>query len=1038
MQYLTSAQSRLQDDLRGIIHGDVACDRVTVSLYATDASPFELRPRGIVCPRSTSDVVACVRYASENQMTITVRGAGSGLAGGALGNGLIIDFTRYMRYLLDVDNESGSFTVQSGASLSAVNSRLALSSRKFGATSGYVPATTFGSLFASAGAGQHWLRYGTIRDNILGLTAVLGDGTVISLQSDDLPTASETAIATPSGFVSDTDESIARRVSLARGIVYGREHQLAEDVCRILSSVSSAELNHQRSIPANRYGYCLDGVLQTRGDGVTVVDLPRLMCGSEGTLGIVTQLKLRSAKCSKHAGAVILFFGSIHAAVRAVQSILHYEPLACELIDRRHITLLREWEHRVVEIIPPETEAVLLIEADSLHPLELTDRLNDMVFSIRESGDQETGCFGGRLFLTPGELALYQTIVEKFNFVLFRMKNLRHKIPMLEDLAVPVHELPAMLTAVQKIFRNCGVVASFSGHIGNGQLNLQPIFDSEQTDAVSVIKRLVDEVYAEVIARGGTLSSEQSGGLAKSRYLALQYPALFPVFTKLKTVFDPERILNPGKVIGDGLPWTSYLRPHLKRGYNSPDASGIITENGVRTSPGSKYDDDENDELQFSTNQLELQLEWDSEPYEEISLACNGCARCRSREPNMRMCPVFRKHSDEVNAPRSKANTLRSLIEKSLPLAMLTTEMSHQIADSCIRCYSCGNECPVEVDIPRLAFRCKMAYAAAHGLTWGDIFLSNMGGMLWYLSFISCPVNWAFTNRFSRWCIEKLVQFPQERKFPTLTKMTYLSKLMWVFPSLLHPSRETTRKVVLFLDTYPNFFDTKLVEAAVKVLRRNGISVFIPKRQRDSGQMAIACGNASRAAKLARQNVTVLADAVRQGYDIVTIDSMSSFCMQKEYVYVYEHTDTELVAKHVTDLCSFLWNLHCNGELKTNFQPLKMNVGYHAPCRSIVSRESPVESPTPAELLLRMIPELNVERLEQGCCGMAGSFGMKKQNYLDSLRIGMNLFRALKNETLEVGVTECAYCKIQMEHATKKTTLHPIKLLADAYGDEEV
>jgi Fe-S oxidoreductase len=247
-----------------------------------------------------------------------------------------------------------------------------------------------------------------------------------------------------------------------------------------------------------------------------------------------------------------------------------------------------------------------------------------------------------------------------------------------------------------------------------------------------------------------------------------------------------------------------------------------------------------------------------------------------------------------------------------------------------------------------------------------------------------------------------------------------------------------TRKVVLFLGTYPNFFDTKLVEAAVKVLRRNGISVFIPTRQRDSGQMAIACGNAPRAAKLARRNVTILADAVRQGYGIVTIDSAVALCMQKEYMYAYEHPDTELVAKNVTDLCTYLWNLHCEGELNTNFQPVKMCVGYHAPCRSIVSCENPVELQTPAESLLRLIPELKVERLEQGCCGMAGAFGLKKQNYLDSLRIGMNLFRALKDETIEAGVTECAYCKIQMEHATKKTTLHPIKLLAEAYGDEEV
>ncbi len=432
-------------------------------------------------------------------------------------------------------------------------------------------------------------------------------------------------------------------------------------------------------------------------------------------------------------------------------------------------------------------------------------------------------------------------------------------------------------------------------------------------------------------------------------------------------------------------------------------------------------------------DQLKLQLKWDPEPIRATVGACNGCGLCRSRSDELRMCPIFRFVADETASPRAKANLMQGVLENKLELDALTDSVMKSVADYCLNCQTCRVECPAGVDIPFLAFRGRAAYAAAHGMPFTDLFFAKIDSILKSLSFVGFPLNFLLANRLFRWFLEKAVGIPQGRKLPRLAHLPYLSRISWT-RRLTRPQRRGDTKIALLVDTYGNYCDTRLPEIAVKVLEHQGINVHVPLRQQCSGLAAIAGGHADHAQRISQKNVAVFADLVRQGYKIVTLEPAAAVCLQHEYRLIYPDPDTDLVAENTTDLCTLLDRTHLEGRLRLNFQPIHATVGYHAPCRSLVLSGEDVSSPTPAERLLQLVPGLDVRRLERGCCGLAGTFGLKKTNYPMSLRMGVRLFSAMRDANIQAGTTDCSACKIQMEQGTAKPVFHPVKILADSYG----
>jgi Fe-S oxidoreductase len=288
--------------------------------------------------------------------------------------------------------------------------------------------------------------------------------------------------------------------------------------------------------------------------------------------------------------------------------------------------------------------------------------------------------------------------------------------------------------------------------------------------------------------------------------------------------------------------------------------------------------------------------------------------------------------------------------------------------------------------------------------------------------------NWAFTNPQARWLLEKVMGIAQGRKLPRLARRSFLQQS--ALRRLHHPPRTSGAKIVYFVDTYANHFDTQLGEALVAVMRHNGVAVYVQQNQAQAGMPMIAAGALEPARDVAAQNVAALAESARQGYTIVATEPSAALALTHEYpALLANDEDALVVAQHTQEACYYLWQLHMRGGLKLDFKPQRISVGYHVPCHL---RALGVGAP--AENLLRLVPGIRVSRLEKGCSGMAGLWGAKQDNYRASLRAGRDLISTVRDGPFQIGTTECSTCKMQMEQGSTKPTVHPIKLLALAYG----
>ena len=982
-------RQRIQEDLRGLLAGDVHCDDLFVQLYASDASIYQIQPLGVVRPRNVEDVVACVKYAAENEIPIQPRGAGTGLAGESIGRGLVIDFSYSMRRILQVDDTAAR--VQPGVVHGLLNKTLATHGRIFGPDPATGSVSTMGSVLALDGSGSHWLQYGSARDHIESMQVVLADGEVAEFGKHDV---GEASVSTNG----DAASTIAQKLS------------------QLIAKNKEAILEHKPDALVQRSGYRLDDVV---ADGHRL-DLAKLMVGSEGTLALITEATVRTSALPKHRGVILLFFDRLESAAQGALIASKMGVCACDLMDRRLLTMAREVNTRFETLIPSAAEAMLLVECadedaqvvrDSLHRIgHRLQRRKRLAFDVRIANERD-------------EVELFWTLAQRVIPTLYRLKGQRRALPFVEDIAVPPAKLPEFLSRIHALLNKHQVTASLFAHAGHGQLHLRPFLDISNEDHVAIMQPLASDLYAETLAVGGTMSGEHGDGLSRTWHARTQHGSLYQVFREVKRIFDPRGGFNPGKVVAlEPQPLTKNLRPVMApRTMDTASASSSPPEDtatSVADMPLAEVGGFPFADLQLVWGELDL-------PY--VARSCNGCGRCRSQMPMERMCPIFRYAPREEASPRAKANLMRALSTGTIPRELLASDEMKRLADLCVNCHQCRLECPADVDIPKLMTEAKSQYVATNGLRPSDAMLTRIPALSRYGSRMHRLANWMLTNRVMRWLAEKMLGIAQGRKLPRFASRSFLSQ---VYRRRLNRlNREPGEKVVYFVDTYANFHDTQLADAFLQVLHHNGISVFVPPKQVASGMIDVSVGAADSARRLATKNVLLLVEAVRQGYTIVTTEPSAALCLRHEYLSLLDDDDARLVAANTEEACSYLWRLHQKGQLELDLKPINFVVGYHQPChaRALDSKRS-------AENLLGLIPGLKVQVIEKGCSGMAGTYGIKRENYRSSLRAGWDLIAALRDPTLQLGVTECSACKMQMEQGTTKPTAHPLKLLALAYG----
>ena len=969
-------RERIEADLRGLISGDARCDDVFTQLYASDASVYEIRPRGVVRPRNTEDVAAVLRYAAEHVIPIHPRGAGTGLAGESLGPGIVLDFSHGMRRIIDFSADS--VTVQPGVVLGVLNRYLAAFGRLFGPDPATGGVTTMGSVLALDGSGSQWLRYGSARSHVKKLQVVLADGS--SFEASRHPVTDDPAV-----------DPHPRRREIVR--------RLAELIQREEQVIQA----HKPKALVNRCGYYLYDILK---DGQ--LDLAKLIVGSEGTLACITQAELRTEVIPPHRGLVMLFFDRLESAATAAGEIAGLGVAACDLVDRRILAVARDTDPAYARVLPTTAEAMLIVEQHAETARSVVDLLHFVALQVHV---RRKLAFGFHLALGAEDYDLFRRLARRVSPLLSQMQGDARPTPFVEDIAVPPERLSEFLVKVQNVFKAHNVTASVFGHAAHGQLHLRPLLNLGDPAQVRLMQGLATDLYEEVLNVGGTISGEHGAGLSRTWFVQRQFGPLYDVFREVKRIFDPQNILNPGKVIADlPQPLTKNLRPEA---IEPPPRAPSATEEIV--------------DLPLEKRPLELHVLWQPNALVDSAEKCNGCGRCRTQSPEARMCPIFRFAPAEESSPRAKANLMRAALSGRLSPAELSGDKLKRVADLCVNCHQCRAECPAEVDIPKLVLETKAQYVATNGLETSDWLLSRIDRFLGLASFAAPLTNWSLGSRWARWLLEQTLGIAQGRKLPKIAAAPYLRRAHR--RRLTRPSRHAANKVLYFLDIYANWFDVQLAEATVNVLEHNGCSVYVHPDVSQSWMTAITMGDLERIRKYVEENVKFLAEAVRQGYHIVTTEPSATLALKHEYLNLIDDDDSRLVATNTSDAGSYLLRLHDAGRLEGGFLPVEATVGYHLPCHL-----KTIDARSPGERLLGLIPGLNVRRIERGCSGMAGVFGLKRQNFRTSLRAGWGLISSLRDSSIDAGATECSACKLQMEQGTHKPTVHPIKLLALSYG----
>ena len=1129
--------SWLEDDLLGLVSGDVRTDDVTRQLYSSDGSPFEEKPCAVVWPRTIQDVVNVVNYARENGLSIHPRGAGSSASAGSIGSGLILDFSRHMRRVLHAGD--GFIRVQPGAVRERVNNQLRNSRNAFFApSSGHVPTGTIGSILSVDNIGPRWLRYGAPHESVMELKVVLANGSVQTLRpfkSHPTDAREEAAGYSRRKFLNAAlvDANVAAASNDVGAPVYDAEFD-AKLAAALSDPTIKAEFGHdfhdgyglrsfrsdfvrdeyflrafgpdaralrkmlrvdpwasalriiaryERSLDVEqnsktpcRCGFALRDVV--RGG----FDPTRFFTGSEGALGVVVEATVATFLSPASRGSTILLFDSLDRAVRAVPHVLEFDPTLCDLLDSRVITLTRDWDARFATAFPQGSEAALVVELDGESDENVRKRMDELQRVARE----KLGSFGRWIAYTEEDRNLFRDLLRRSSCARLRVSPTFQTFPYWDDVQTPVGAIPEFLRDVQELFKKAELVYSVGGHVGSGQISIQPIIPYSAEEERRALA-LSDDFENLVLRYGGEIGSARGNGRVRTAALIKRFPNLSRAFVAIKDVFDPKNLLNPDCVVSpDMRRYAAQERDQNDGGRSahedaspldddailSPEADAALRESALHSRSIRRrvpfVDDDQTPSPAkdkgetYSRRQLEFQLSWDPNFILDPVRQCNGCGHCRIRTTETRLCPAFRYDPEEESSCRAKANLLRGAMDGSLSLDKLAQDDAVELGMRCLRCHACSGECPAQVDAARLAFRIRAAAVAARGLSVSEFCSTRLTMTLGAASALAPITNRALKSRFGRRLLELAIGLAPSRGVPRvlspkerrLRREKFRARLaqrqtpLALFDDGGAPGiRAAKRRATLLLDVYERFFDSQLVDSTVAVLERNNVDVVALERPRDVGLAAFSLGDYDRAEELTNRNVSVLREAMRDGSALVALEPATAACVLKDYPYFRNDADAKAVYENMTDVVGFLTRLDERGEFNRGDLRAVTGarvVGYHAPCASLALSGAALPCKTGAQRLLGAIPELDVRRIERGCCGFACFSGFTRRRYNESLRLGSRLFLAARRPDLDLCLSECSFCNLQLSQAlssraaaaghTKARASHVVKLLAASYG----
>lgn len=962
--------TELERKLRADIKGEVYFDSFSRGRYATDASQYQMMPVGVVVPRTMADVRTTIEHARAEEVPVLPRGGGSSQCGQTVNSALVIDNSKFLNNLSDLDVEGLRCSVEPGIVLDQLNALLRPHGLWFPVDVSTSSRATIGGMAANNSAGSRSIRYGMMRDNVLSIAATLADGT------DKI----FSPVNPPSSGQQDTSDTLTRQL-LSLG------SSEAEEIARRFPSV-------MRRVG----GYNIDALVPDARPN----NLAHLLVGSEGTLAYFRHLELKLSPLPRNKVLGICHFPTFYSAMDSAQHLVKLQPTAVELIDRTMIELSRDipvFRPTIKKFVRGEPDALLLVEfaeddqQKNLSRLkQLSEVMGDLGFSWKNSGKG----YGGVVEAIDPTLqsSIFEVRKSGLN-IMMSMKDERKPISFVEDCAVKLKDLAEFTAKLTDIFGKYNTKGTWYAHASVGCLHVRPVLNLRLDQDIKAMRAIAEEAFSMVMEYKGSHSGEHGDGIMRSEFHEKMFgPRIVRSFEKIKEYFDPTGLFNPGKIV------------------NPPKMDDRSL---FRYDPEYKVDD-------FKTV-----FDWSKWPgsgggFQGAVEMCNNNGACRKLQDGA-MCPSYRVTRNERDSTRGRANTLRLVISGQLGPNALESEEMAETLKLCVSCKACKRECPTGVDMAKMKIEVTAARKKITGFSLHDNLIAWMPRYAPLLTKASWLANMRDFMPGSARVFEILDGFTSKRPLPRWRSDIYRPDES--------TGPEDGRSVILFADTFNTYFEHENLEAARDVLVGAGYRVLAPRAVSDKkrpvccGRTFLTVGKIDEARKEAGRLLDTYYPYAEKGIPIIGLEPSCLLSLRDEIPSLIPGEKSAAVAREAV-----LFEEFCSREeIKLELNPIAPKVVVHGHCH-----QKAFNSMDDVKKTLQMIPGLEVEVIDSSCCGMAGVFGYGSETYKTSMRMGeLSLFPAVRKEpATTILVADGASCRHQIEHGTDRRAVHIAQVLRQA------
>ncbi|MDE5443701.1 FAD-binding protein [Bradyrhizobium sp. CSA207] len=970
---MTNASS-LERRLRSELTGDVLFDRFSRGRYATDASFYQIVPAGVVVPRTMDEALRALAIARDDGRKVTPRGGGTSQCGQAVNDGLVVDLSKHLNRILSLDVENRTCVVEPGIVLDDLNRQLKKHGLWFPVDVSTASRATIGGMAGNNSCGGRSLRYGTMRDNTLSMEAALADGTLSRF--GEVPRD-----------LSGIDASDGTRALFRDMLDLGARE--AEEIAARFPKV-------QRRVG----GYNLDALTPRNAPN----NMAHLLVGSEGTLAFTTKVELKLWPVIRNKALGVCHFGSFYEAMDAAQHLVKLKPIAVELVDRTMLALGRDiamFAPVISAAIKGDPDAVLVVEfaeEDQTDNLLRLKQLGELMGDLGFGWNNDKRKWGGVVGITEPAL---QGGIADFRAaglnVMMSMKQEGKPVSFVEDCAVPLPHLADYTARLNEIFARHGTSGTMYAHASEGCLHVRPVLNLKLEKDVKAMRAIAEEAFALVREYKGSHSGEHGDGLVRSEFHETMFgKRLVADFRQVKQRFDPDGVLNPGKIV---------------------DAPKMDNRSLFRFPPD------------YRVGELKTKLDWSAYPgagggFQGAVEMCNNNGACRKLEGGV-MCPSYRATRNEKDVTRGRANTLRLAISGQLGPDALSSDEMMETLKLCVSCKACRHECPTGVDMAKMKIEVLAARVAARGLTLRDRLVGYLPRYAGLAARFAPLANWRNRSPLLRRLFERFAGISARRALPAFRRDVFVPPADSIGP-------ETGREVVLFADTFNRIYERETLDAALRVLTAGGYRVHLPKPA--SGNRPLCCGRTFLSAGLVDQAkveldrlVSTFAPFAARGVPIVGLEPSCLLTLRDELASLRKDNDAKAVGAHALTFEEFLVREAEAGRLQLPLGAVADKAMVHGHCH-----QKSFGAFKPVEQVLRLVPGLKVETIESSCCGMAGAFGYGTETYDASIEMAeLSLLPAVRRaDQATLVVADGTSCRHQIHDGTQREALHVARVLA--------